>query len=350
MTSTDEFVRVSQLISGLTTSVPIMMMKTEQIDRIRQVASTDTTLASLDRELRAKLKAVKAPEDRGQMAQAYEAYSEASFYLEMKDRGVGLERTPGTGGHQAKRPDFRYPHSSGDLYFEVKALEITEPLRRHKEIGHAGLEVAAELDGRAREPGVHFGEPLQISGHLPNADSVARIDNTIQKISNNIKAGQIGYGPTVLVVDLGRLFSLAQGPSGLLPVYFHEGPPAESCVSGELWQVALGLPGEQIFALPDLDGESNLAGHQTQTGILRQFPALMAITFFLPHWSTRSELLTIWNVGWDQSSLENACNLEEHEIEAVLDCYSDGLNDEHNERGWKFRKHQPFPRPAAQKT
>lgn len=56
----------------------------------------------------------------------------------------------------------------------------------------------------ARKPGIHFGEPHEISGHLPNAGSVARIDDTIQKISNNIKAGQIEYGPTVLVVDLGR--------------------------------------------------------------------------------------------------------------------------------------------------
>ncbi|CAK0772743.1 conserved hypothetical protein [uncultured Gammaproteobacteria bacterium] len=335
--STDEFIRVSQLVSHLTVSVPVMIMTREQVERITQEAATDSTLAALDRELRAKFKAVTAPEDHVQMAQAYEAYSEASFYLAMKDRGVVLERTPGTGGHQAKRPDFRYSHASGHLYFEVKALEIAEPLRRHKEIGHEALEIAAELDGRAREPGVHFGKPHEISGHLPNADSVARIDDTIQKISNNIKAGQIEYGPTVLVIDLGRLSSIAQGPSGLLPVFFHEAPPAESCVSGELWQVALGLPGEQILSLPEFDGRSNLAGHQTQTGILRQFPTLMAITFFLPRWSDKPELLTIWNVGWNQTALENASTLQEHEIEAVLHGYSDGLNDQRNQLGWKYR-------------
>jgi hypothetical protein len=336
-TSTDQFIRVSQLVSGLTVSVPIMIMTRAQVERITNDAATDSTLASLDRELRAKLKAVTAPEDHIQMAQAYEAYSEASFYLAMKDRGVVLERTPGTGGHKAKRPDFRYSHASGHLYFEVKALEIAEPLRRHKEIGHEALEIAAEMDERVRKPGVHFGKPHEISGHLPNAGSVARIDDTIQKISNNIKAGQIEYGPTVLVVDLGRLRGIAQGASGLLPVFFHEAPPAESCVSGELWQVALGLPGEQILSLPEFDGKSNLAGHQTEKGILRQFPALMAITFFLPRWSDKPELLTIWNVGWDQTALENACTLKEREIEAVLHGYSDGLNDQRNELGWGYR-------------
>lgn len=336
-TSIDEFVRVSQLLSGLTVSVPIMMMTREQVERINLDAASDATLAALDRELRAKLKAVTGPEDHVQMAQAYEAYSEASFYLAMKDRGVVLERTPGTGGHQAKRPDFRYPHPDGNLYFEVKALEIAEPLRRHKEIGHEALEIAAELDGRARQPGIHFGKPHEISGHLPDADSVTRIDDTIQKISNNIKAGQIEYGPTVLVVDLGRLSGVAQGPSGLLPVFFHAGPPAESCVSGELWQIALGSPGEQILSLPEFDGKSNLAGHQTQIGILRQFPTLMAITFFLPRWSDKPELLTIWNIGWDQTALENPCTLSEHQIESVLHDYSDGLNDQRNELGWAFR-------------
>ena len=336
-TSTEEFIRVSQMLSGLTVSIPIVLMIQEQVERIEQDATTDSTLAALDRELRAKLKAVRSPEQHVQMAQAYEVYSEASFYLAMKDRGFVLARTPGTGGHQAKRPDFLYSNASGHLYFEVKALEIAEPLRRHKEIGHAALENAAELDGRAREAGAHFGKPLELSGHLPNSDSVTRIDDTIQKISNNIKFGQITYGPTVLVVDVGRLNSIAQGPSGLLPVFFHEAPPAESCVSGELWQVALGLPGEQVLSLPEFDGKSNLAGHQTQIGILRQFSSLMAITFFLPHWSCKPELLTIWNIGWDQTALENVCTLQEGEIEAILKGYSDGLNDQRNELGWEYR-------------
>ena len=103
-----------------------MMMTRKQVERITADAATDATLASLDRELRAKLKAVITPEDHVQMAQAYEAYSEASFYLAMKDRGVVLERTPGTGEHKAKRPDFRYSGTVGHLYFEVKALEIAE--------------------------------------------------------------------------------------------------------------------------------------------------------------------------------------------------------------------------------
>ncbi len=333
----DEFARVASMLSGLTVSVPIMLMVRGQIERIETDATTDQTLAALERELRAKMKSIKAPEDHVRMAQAYEAYSEASFYLSMKDRHMSLERTPGTGQHKEKRPDFRHQHASGHLYFEVKALEIAEPMVRHKKIAHEALEVAAELAGRARKPGVHFGKPQEISGHIPNAGAAARIDDTIAKISNNIKLGQIQFGPTVLVVDLGRLHSIAQGPSGLLPVFFHDGPPAESCVSGELWHVAFGLAGEQILSLPEFDGKSNLAGHQTEQGILHQFPTLMAVTFLLPRWSDKAELLTVWNVGWDQSALENSCTLAEDEIEGILASYSDGLNDQRNELGWPYR-------------
>ena len=334
---TKEFQRVSSMISAITTSVPIMMMSKERVERIERDLKTDETLCSLARELEKHIRAIKNPEDHVQMAQAYEAYSEASFYLEMKDRDTTLIRTPGTGKHKEKRPDFCHEYGPGKLYFELKALEISDPISRHTEIACKGLDIKADLDGRARKPGVHFGEPQEISGHFPGADAVELIDATIIKISNNIKTDQIQYGPTVLVVDLGRLSGSSQGPSGLLPVFYHDEPPAESCVSGEYWQIALGKPGEQVFRLPDFDGKTNLAGHQTQTGILHQFPSLVAVTFLIPAWSKKSELLTIWNASWDQDTLRNSCKLSEHDIENILCGYSDGVNDRRNESGWFYR-------------
>ncbi len=325
------------MLSGLTVSVPIMIMDMARIEAIEQAANQDTTLASLRRELHAKLRIVNRPEDHAQMAQAYEAYSEASFYLEMKTRSVILDRTPGTGKHGEKRPDFRHSHLTGSIYFEIKALEIADPLSRHKEIAYEALEIATDLEVRARKPGIYFGKPHEISGHVKNAGSVERIEDTIEKISNNVKVGQIHYGPTVLVVDMGRFSGIPQGPSGLLPAFFHNGPPAESCVSGELWQIALGLPGEQIFSLPEFDGRSNLAGHQQRQGLLHDFPGLFAITFMLPRWNKNPELLTVWNTGSDQTLLANPCTLSENEVGEVLAKYSDGLNDQRNELGWKYR-------------
>jgi nucleotide-binding universal stress UspA family protein len=293
-------------------------------------------LASLCRDLRKKFQAIQRPEDFTAMNQAYELYAEAITCLTLMDKGVALERTPMTGQHKQKRPDFVHHHPSGEIYFEVKALEIADSYQRHKDIAEAGLEVAAELAERAKKPGVHFSE-LPISTHREEATAAERIDETAKRIANTIEPDQIHYGPTVLVVDLGRLPGSGQGPSGILPVFYNDGPPAQGSASGELWHIALGLPGERIFVLPEADGFSNLDGHQAERGVLHRFPSLLALMFQFCRWNDPCELYTIWRPGWDKSKLKNPCTLEEHEIEDFLYRCSDGLNNDRNEIGWKFR-------------
>ncbi|SDT42377.1 hypothetical protein [Bradyrhizobium canariense] len=337
LTTSQEFLRISQMLTNLTVSIPIALITASRIDEIETRSANEPTLASLNNELRKKLKAVQGPQDHTSMAQAYEVYAEACFWLEMADRGVRLDRTPGTGQLNQKRPDFVHAHPAGHVYFEVKALEIADPSTRHNQIAYDALDSTADLDARARGPGVHFGNPVEISGPLPGTSLAERLDATIEKITNNVKGDQIHYGPTVLVVDLGRFNTMPYGPSSLLPVFFHDCPPAESCVSGELWQIGFGTPGEQLFSLPEFDGKSNLAGHQTRNGIFREYPGLMAITFVHPRWNQKSELLTLWNVGFDQSVLKNPCGLSESDIDDLLYKFSDGVNDSSNERGWYFR-------------
>lgn len=331
------------MLSGLTFSIPVSLMTLAKIEEIEAAAVNDPVLASLVKELHDKLKAVTRPEDYERMAQCYEAYSEIAFYRAATGRGVPLSRTPGTGKQNQKRPDFVHQRHGGDLYFEIKALEIADSLFRHKELAERALDNAADLAERAKKPGIHFSEPLEISGALPAASTVERIDQTIAKIMNNVKPGQIYWGPTVLVVDLGRFAGIYQGASGLLPVFFHDGPPAQSCVSGELWQIAFGNPGERVFELPEFDGKSNLAGHQTREGILRAHPGLVAIAFMVPRLSAEPEIFTIWNKRYDQTRLTNAPALNEHQLYEVLDDVSDGVNDTTNEDGWAHTVHPARP-------
>lgn len=240
-------------------------------------------------------------------------------------------------GSSIRNVDFVHAHPAGHVYFEVKALEIAGPSTRHDQIAYDALDSAADLDALARAPGVPFGNPVEISGPLPGASLAGRLDATIEKITNNVKSDQIHYGPTVLVVDLRRFNTIPYGPSSLLPVFFHDCPAAESCESGELWQIGFGNLGEQLFSLPEFDGKTNLAGHQTRNGIFRKYPGLMVITFVHPRWNQKSELLTLWNVGFfDQSVLKNRCGLSESDIDDLLYKFSDGVNDP-NERGWHFR-------------
>jgi hypothetical protein len=245
LTTPEEYERISQMLANLTVSVPIALMTGLRINKIEtRSAAEPTALASLNNKLRKELKSVQGPQDHKPMAQAYGVYAEASFWLEMADRDVRLDRTPGTGQLNQKRPDFVHGHQSGNVYFEVKALEIAKPKIRYDQIAYDALDSAADLDARTRNAaGVHFGNPVEISGHLPGATLAERLDATIEKITNNVEGDQIYYSPTVLVVDLGRFDTMPHGPSSLLPVFFNDGPPAESCVTGELWQIGFGQPG-----------------------------------------------------------------------------------------------------------
>ncbi|HWD25657.1 MAG TPA: hypothetical protein VG387_00725 [Rhizomicrobium sp.] len=339
----EQFVRAQQVIANLTTSVPLMLMTRERIKEFERQSAADPLIATLSNELEKQLRHIKRPEDFIAMSQAYEVYAEASTCMLLSQRGIQLKRTPGTGKHKQKRPDFMHDHSSGVVYFEVKALDIAEKISRHEEIAYDGLAVASDLAGRAKGPGVYFAEQ-SISGHKPDAGTAERIDETIKRIANTIKPEQINFGPSVLVVDLGRLPIPPLGASQLLPVFFHDGPPAEACVSGELWQIALGKAGEHIFELPDFDGKTNIGGHQSEEGILHRFPQLLAITFQFPGLSKPPELFTIWNMRADPTALGTPLGLSEHELGNVFSAYSDGLNDSRNELGWPYRI---FPqRPA----
>ena len=345
-TAEQEYKRVQTMLSGLTGNLPIMLMSAENIGKFAEMVISNSLMAETVNELRDRLRSIKVAEDYLQMSQAYEAYAEANVCFELARRDVRLERTPGTGEDKKKRPDFTYRHGSGNIYFEVKALEIVGPLTRHKEMADGALEAAADLDARARsKPGVHFSE-TEFSGFKHSTSASERIDIVIERINNTVKTAQLRYGPTVLMIDLGRLPVIPFGPSALLPVFFHDGPPAESCVSGELWHIALGNPGERIFRLPKFDGRSNLDGHLKKRGILHDHPGLVAISFVFPSWSGPAEILTIWNVTSEQSALQNKLTLEEHEVDELLAKFSDGLNDDRNERGWEYRVSPLRPDPA----
>lgn len=340
----NEYTRAARVVSGISASFTFALITLDRIKELEARAVNIPELQSLNKELFDCLNRIKRPEDYTPMEQAYETYFESNFYLEMLDRNVVLGRTPNTGKTGLKRPDFVYPTSEGNLYFELKAINIADPLTRNGELAEAALESAADLEFRAREPGVHLGDPVIYSGPKPGQSLPQRIDATIDKISGNIKVGQVYFGPTVLAVDMGRHTVIPHGPSNLLPVFFNDGLPAESCVSGELWQIAWGKQGEQLFSLPEGDGLSNLAGHQARNGIFHQYPGLVAITFFFPRGNSKPDLFTLWNESFDEKHLENPCTISEHKLGQILHDFSDGFNNIRNEYGWPYRVNPPRPK------
>ncbi len=325
-----EALRIKQMMSGLTINWPIFLMDFTTLDLIESGATNgDEVLAQAKNDLFSSLRSITTPENYNAISQAYEFYEEANIYLLLRSRGFPLIRTPGTGGHGQKRPDFQCNHPQGTFYIEIKTLDFQDGWVRHKAIANDALEAKAELDARARKPGVHVGNPTEISSHRPGSSAADRIETAIKKIKSNIKRDQLRYGPTILVIDLSRLSLDAHDPSSLVPIYFDD--QTQSCASGELWHVSFGEMGDRIFVRPEFEGKSNLDRKLQETGVYVECPELMALTFIIRPLSGPAKVYSFQKFTPDFSGLTNQTALKEHQIEEILDQISDASNDSRNE-------------------
>jgi len=334
-----EFRRIRGLFPGLTFSWTIYQINPDTLDEIEKGGrENDSVLKVATDDLLKFFSKIQQPTDFIQIAQAYEAYAEASAYIFLKGKGLDLKRTPGTGKEKQKRPDFEFSAEKGNIYFEIKSLDFQDGKIRHKNLAYEALDVAADLDARARKTGVHFGE-LEVSAFEPGATPADRIEIVTNKICGATKLEQIRYGPTILVVDLGRINMDTHHPSALLPVYFDDRMDA-ACVSGELWHVAQGLIGDMIYKPTEFEGKSNLDRRLNVEGILRGFPELLGVSFFLHRISGEKEIYSIWNLNPVTQGLQNPLTLEEHEIGELFHTFSDAVNDNHNQHSfeWVHRK------------
>lgn len=81
-------------------------------------ANGDPVLIQAKADLLAALTAITQPEDYPSISQAYEVFEEALVYIALRARNLPLQRTPGTGGHAQKRPDFQCNHTRGRFFVE----------------------------------------------------------------------------------------------------------------------------------------------------------------------------------------------------------------------------------------
>ncbi len=326
------------MMSGLSLSWPLQLIDSGLLARIEAGSDTgDEFLASIEREIRHHLQAVTQPEDLEPIRQAYTAYAEAAVYLLLTDKGVALQRTPGTGDLNQQRPDFLHKHQSGEVYFEVKCLDFEGGELRHRELAYDALESASELDARSVNPGV-YSRAIEVSPFQPGSSPADRIESTIKKIRGNAKMGQLAYGPCILVVELGRLTLDAEHPSCLLPVYYNEGATADACASGELWHLAFGRIGETIYRLPEAEGMGNIDRPLEEDGILRAYPELLGISFILPRLSMPTKVYSIWNVSARLVAEGVGSNLAEQDVGDLINSYSDSMNDVRNSFGHRYVK------------
>jgi hypothetical protein len=336
----DELVRIQSLFAQLTISWPVQRMSQRDLVEIERLSQAGNNLMQqLERELRKAFSKIKQPQDHQPIADAYAIYAEAQVALLFGGRAVNLERTPGTGGQRQKRPDFVFKAGRELLYFEVKCLDFEGGINSHIRIANDAFEVQLDLDDRAQSSGVHIGA-MEISPFANTRGVTDRLEVLIDKIVGNIKSGQITYGPTVLVIEMGRIQADAHDPSSLTPVYYIHDYPGPACVSGELWQIALGRRGDQIYKLPDFEGQTNLDRLLEKDGVLRQFPELSAITFVVPGLSTPAKVYTIWNPEPKKFESISRGSISTQVVGNLVHQYSDAWNDTTNIHGFKYSLHQ----------
>ena len=334
-----EALRISQMLSNLTVNWPMFRMDFGTLDLIESGAvNGDQFLAQALNDLGSSLKSISRPEDYDAIGRAYEIYEEAAIYLLVMSRGFPLIRTPGTGGHGQKRPDFQCNHSLGTFFIEVKTLDFQDGWMRHREIANEALNAKANLDAQARKQGVHFGNPVEISSHRPGTGHADRIETAIKKIKGNAKMGQLIYGPTILVVDLRRLSCDADDPLALLPTYFDAFPTSLACVSGALWHIAFGHPGDLILTRPEFEGKSNLDRRLNEAGVYLDYPELMALVFVVRSLSGAPKIFALRKLTPNFSTLINPTSLAEHEIGEILHHLCDAVNNDRNEGAFEIQE------------
>jgi hypothetical protein len=328
MSLEEEYVRVCQMMSDITAHWPLVRMSRDALRKLEECAFLgDRTAVTLKTDLEGKLRSITKPEDFEKIAAALEVYAEALTYKIISDRGVALERTPGTGQFKIRRPDFVHKATSGEVYFEVKCIDFQGGTARHKVIADDALEMKADLAHRAKKPGIHFGYH-EISTFERPSGPADRIDLIIDKALSNINRDQISLGATVLVLDLGRIEPEAHHPCSLLPVYYDS--MVKSCVSGELWHIASGQIGNMIYCIPEFEGKTNIDRPLERNGILHEHPQLAAIAFLLNDSQAIARIFTVLNNSMQTSALVTGNIPTEFELEKIIYDISDARNDTHN--------------------
>ena len=334
-----EFQRVISIFSGLTVNFTILRFCESDLTEIeRRSGLGHILMQEFERNLCSAFARIKQPEDYQAVAAAYTIYAEARVSLAFEARGISLERTPGTGAKNQKRPDFVFQNGATKLYFEVKCLDFQGGERRHKAIANAALEVQANMKEVATNGTrtVFMGDSMSISAYDDPNDTVGRIETVIGKVFQNVDREQITYGPTILVIEMSRISLIADDSYCLAPVYYEDGDRGPCCVSGELWHIALGKCGEQIYKIPDSLGMSNLDRCLRKNGVLRDFPELLGVTFLFPNTPTATKVFTIKNLDPTPISNKSKDNISPNVVENIIDNYSDAWNDSVNSRGHMY--------------
>lgn len=277
----EKILRIKQNISDYGSSHLIMDLDLNFIDKMEFDSNDDRDFkeAVLAIDVLAT-KVVKDIEDYGSLMEITNLYAEAYILSKLRSM-LSIKKIPET---SSKTPDFKVKFRDGDLYIELKSLNMFEGGLKHKKIMHDGLDRKIDIENQiSKGEQVGFAEQEIQPYKVDNKDYDPRsprmvIEALIDKISQNIKADQYALGDTILLVDLSSQLPILSLPYQSIQTKFFD-VDLNAHVSGELWSVAFGKVGDDIFRSPDFPGAHNSDGRLQKQGVLISHPYIKGIIY-----------------------------------------------------------------------
>lgn len=254
---------------------------------------------------------------------AFEVYSECAIYLEIKSRGLEIERIPEA---KESRPDFKVSFADETAYFEAKVLGWAAGGIQHNAAINDGLDAQIEIEKQLNEgknvaSGISEISPLGTTKESIEKPEKNFIEAISAKLSQNVKSSQLKMGPSFLICDLSSLKHPSDPKKSSIIV---NNENIYNCFSsGELWHIAFGEYGDRILNVIEFEGKSNVSGKLQRDGILIEYPDLIGVVFRVS--SLSGDIV--------YTCLCNSNKFDEYGEIIVKLC--DYWNDEKNSNAWE---------------
>jgi len=277
----DKLLRLMQEINSVGASHLLLYVQLDFIEKMEIEAERDSVFKEALQKIEGLVdKALKNIESYGDQIEIKNTYSEAYIFSKLRSL-LSISKIP---EEEKKTPDYKVHFRGQEIYIELKSLNMIGGNSKYREIMEGALDSKIEAEDQIRK-GSNIGVGSQeIQPYLsPNKDydprSVRMVaEALIDKINQNIKQGQYASGDTILLVDLSDQLSLISKPSQAIQNQYYD-DMGNTCVSGELWNVAFGEVGQPIYKPAEFEGADNEDGELQKEGILVTHPYINGILF-----------------------------------------------------------------------
>lgn len=330
----ETFLHLKQQTNSITHNPLLNCFDQDDLAMLDNEADTNTFIAEKQRTI-LNLVAGHRIDFNPKLKSAFDEYSEALTYLRLQTKFDTVDRVS---EGSDKTPDFKVVFSDDfydtpethTVYAELKSLAYTEGNLNYKETMEQGLNAQIDIERQLQQGNrIAFGiteiKPLHKDNQRYEFGATRYpIEILIDKIAQNLKAGQFSLGETVLIVDLKQI---------VIPSTFMEAGVAifqerqyNSFVSGVLWNVAFGKQGNLIYKPIEFEGKENTDGELEKDGILIQHDWVKAIIFQNYTLSDREPKI----LGLHRQRGTN------ESVHAFLHKYCAFVNDDRNSNGWRL--------------